>query len=373
MLRSLLVALFLALVLLGGLEGFFRQRGVPPSLADDHDLWCAERDRVAALGPGDVVLLGGSRMQLDFALDTFRERYPHRRIVQLAIDGSTPFAALADLAEHSRFAGMVLCDVHAYCNADYGAPGDVQAQYVRSYHRDWGPSRAINQRLLSQLQQRLAIANAAVGLNGLINGLRTRHFSRPAYYTRADRETAFDYTLMAVDARRQLETAWVENVERARAAYRQRGRAAWEADAERVGQLVRSIQARGGTVLFARFPTSGAVREREERLFPRAAFWDPFLQRTGASGLNYADSPALSRFKCAEGSHLDYRDTPAFTQTLWQEIEAGTAIRRSRTAGQEQPSPNSQRVAPRAREERLPSAVATEAIAVVPAKSLSEP
>jgi hypothetical protein len=328
LLRSFLAAVFLALALLGGLEGLLRHAGIPASVADDKDLWCSQRDRVAALRPADVVLLGGSRMQLDLALAAFRRRYPGRRVVQLAIDGSTPFAALADLAAHSRFAGTVLCDVHAYCNADYGSPRDVQYQYVRYYHRDWGPSRAINRMLLSQMQQRLVIANAAVGLNGLIKGTLTRQIQRPLYQTRADREIVFDYAQMSADTRRKQEAGWVDNVERAGVAYRQRGRAAWEADADRIGQLVRTLQARGGTVIFARFPTSGAVREREDDLFPQPAFWGPFIRRTGALGLNYADSPALRRFRCAEGSHLDYRDTASFTQTLWQEIEAGRVIRR---------------------------------------------
>jgi hypothetical protein len=161
-----------------------------------------------------------------------------------------------------------------------------------------------------------------VGLNQLIKGVLTRHFQPALSRIRADRETLFDFTLMPAETRRENEKSWASDVESQRRGYDQRGHAAWEADADRIGALVRRIQARGGRVIFARFPTSGAVRVRENRLFPRREFWDTFIQRTGAMGLNYADSPALTRFQCAEGSHLDYREAASFTKTLWAEIEA---------------------------------------------------
>jgi hypothetical protein len=76
---------------------------------------------------------------------------------------------------------------------------------------------------------------------------------------------------------------------------------------------VERIRFRGGRVVFIAMPWSGMVREIEARRYPRALFWDRFLQEFGAAGAHATYEPALQEFACPDGSHLDVRDRARFT------------------------------------------------------------
>ena len=77
-------------------------------------------------------------------------------------------------------------------------------------------------------------------------------------------------------------------------------------------------------------PTDGDVRKRERRLFPRSEFWDVFAAETDAATVHFEGHPALGRFHPPDGSHLDQRDTPAFSTALG-EIIVRELERRART------------------------------------------
>ena len=63
-------------------------------------------------------------------------------------------------------------------------------------------------------------------------------------------------------------------------------------------------------------PSSGMVCEIEARRYPRALFWDRFVQESGAAGVHAACEPALQEFACPDWSHLDVRDRARFTLEL---------------------------------------------------------
>ncbi|MGH8099916.1 MAG: hypothetical protein ACREIW_01365, partial [Chthoniobacterales bacterium] len=79
---------------------------------------------------------------------------------------------------------------------------------------------------------------------------------------------------------------------------------------------VEKIRARGGKVVFVRFPHTGALKELEDRDTPRAKTWDPLLKATHAPGIYYSDFPELSGFSCPEWSHLSAGDSVEFTKRL---------------------------------------------------------
>jgi hypothetical protein len=79
---------------------------------------------------------------------------------------------------------------------------------------------------------------------------------------------------------------------------------------------VAAIRARGGNVVFVRHPSSGQVREIEDRITPRAAFWDRLLTETGAPGIYFEDHTSLRDFDCPEWSHLSAKDAVEYTQRL---------------------------------------------------------
>lgn len=76
------------------------------------------------------------------------------------------------------------------------------------------------------------------------------------------------------------------------------------------------IRARGGKIVFVRFPHSGGLKELEDRDTPRARTWDPLLQMTRVPGIYYSDVPELANFNCPEWSHLSAGDSVEFTRRL---------------------------------------------------------
>lgn len=95
----------------------------------------------------------------------------------------------------------------------------------------------------------------------------------------------------------------------------------WYRKVEETRKLVRAIQARGGKVLFVGMPSSGMVREIEERRYPKVQYWDYFVQNIGVPALHSNYTPELSEFICPDGSHLDMRDQSGFTEKLVQVLK----------------------------------------------------
>lgn len=85
---------------------------------------------------------------------------------------------------------------------------------------------------------------------------------------------------------------------------------------QEIEQDVSLIQARGGRVVFVRFPVSGEFLEMEENLFPRTQYWDAFARQTQGLTIHFQDYEKLAGFVAPDGSHLDYRDAEKFSLAL---------------------------------------------------------
>ncbi|MEO6392087.1 MAG: hypothetical protein ABIP75_09570, partial [Pyrinomonadaceae bacterium] len=109
-LRIWFTTVVVAVVLIGGWEGFWRMRGFVPKRNDDVGWWAQERAKVYSGGTRSVVLLGSSRMQLGFDTRVFAEKTGIQPI-QLAIDNDAGVDVLRDLAEDPKFHGTVICDL----------------------------------------------------------------------------------------------------------------------------------------------------------------------------------------------------------------------------------------------------------------------
>jgi hypothetical protein len=83
-----------------------------------------------------------------------------------------------------------------------------------------------------------------------------------------------------------------------------------------VAEAVRKLRARGGKIVFIRFPISGALKDLEDRATPRAGIWDRVIKDTAAPGIYYEDFPELRDFNCPEWSHLSAGDSVEFSKRL---------------------------------------------------------
>ena len=83
-----------------------------------------------------------------------------------------------------------------------------------------------------------------------------------------------------------------------------------------VATTVEKLRARGGKIIFVRFPHSGDLKTLEDRETPRAGIWDRVIKDTGAPSIYYEDYPELSGFNCPEWSHLSAGDSVEFSKRL---------------------------------------------------------
>ena len=79
---------------------------------------------------------------------------------------------------------------------------------------------------------------------------------------------------------------------------------------------VAKLRARGGKIVFVRFPLTGELKALEDRITPRSDIWNLLLKRTGTPGIYFEDYPELSSFNCPEWSHLSAGDSVEFTKRL---------------------------------------------------------
>jgi hypothetical protein len=312
------VALLVAGVLLAGAELGWRRRGFQPSVKDTPELWSLARAQASAGDGRTVALLGSSRFQVGLVPGELSAALGGARTVQLSINGSSSLPMLEDLAGDERFRGLVLCEVSPTLFFSV-EPTEVRTRagsYVtqhrhRTFVADWEAAMRV------PFQERLVLLLSAVQPKSVLHHvLVNRALPAPPYSrTLASRQQQSDFDGVDLAPLRQL---WEQRHQSAH------GKAPEPAELdallEHVSSLVERIRSRGGDVVFVRMVTSGGLRRIEDTRYPRERYWDRLLQRTGSRGITFEDVPALARFECPEGSHLDYRSAPEYTRLLGQEL-----------------------------------------------------
>lgn len=309
----------LALAGVVGWELHFRAEQYTPAPQNSDGLWASARRRVE-VRPDSTVIVGSSRILFDTDLDVWAEVMGAEPPIQLAIEGTSGRAFLADLARDPRFAGFVVVGVTPglFFSPRMGFRADVI-----DYWKSETPAQRIGQWLSVRLEKRLAFLDSDTKLFTRLERLSwpERPGMRPPL--REPRK------LMVMDERRN--TRMWEPVE-TDPAYRTLARDIWrgfiemphppleaaELDGilEAVAGDVEAIRGRGGEVVFVRPPSGGLYLESETSRFPRADTWDRLLRRCRAQGVHFADVPELAAMEPPEWSHLAAGDRAAFTRAV---------------------------------------------------------
>ncbi len=325
-----------------GLEMILAARGYRADAVDGHLLWIEQRMRVDPLQTRALVLVGASRMRLDTDLAVLRAR-TGLEPVQLAITGSSFLPVLRDLASDPAMRGTVLVD---YTDGAVAQPDveDAAEVYVAAYEKRRAhprlPDFSVAEDFLTALQHRhlRSFADGATPLDSLMLRAFVADSTQQYLITLPDRSQLADYRKVAMPEfyyRRVVRNLAQPVIMPPAVSY-----AALEADlkariqgltpvvaagyfegATEVARLAKTIEARGGRVLFVVMPTSGYVREIDDRRFPRRQYWDAFVALTSAKTLHFEDVPAMRALVCPDGSHLDYRDRARFTVSLVEALK----------------------------------------------------
>ncbi|WP_090145603.1 hypothetical protein [Dyadobacter soli] len=324
-LKTACLAAAFAGIFVTGWESYLRQCGFTLSYNDDESLWAHTRKNIYEATPAGPVIVGTSRSKFDIDLGTWKS-ITGKEPVQLAIVGTTPRPVLQDLANDPDFKGTVIVDVMEmlFFQPD-GSFTETSArkrlQYYPKYSLSQHASFHINRKLEDHL---LFLDEERFSVNALIKRLpiasRPGVFVFPVFpmdleYVSPNRQTAFTQNFLRdTAAQHEVEGVWMKMG--LASTKRGVGGDTLTNIIRSVAQSVDKIRARGGKVVFVRFPSSDPVWAAEQQAYPRALYWERLLKETGVTGIHFADYPELSRYECPEWSHLSPADAKTFTRDL---------------------------------------------------------
>ena len=307
------LALVCAAALAGGAEWYWRTHGYAPEVGDSAQLWSLQRDRVYDDTRTPLVLLGASHIQYAVNLKLLAGLLPGYKPVMLARNGHYPLAALRDLANDENFRGVVLCDIDARGLSRYY--DEAQQPWVDYYHHQWSPSWHVHRVVLTKWQRHAVIGQYPFGVVAEIVRWIDRGslpWHSPMRF-HANRTGNIDFALTDSTA---MAHNFVRGFKNDLKKHPPVPPQEWLSDLERVRQWCDKIKSRGGTVIFFRTPTSGALLAAEQKAYPRTEYWDRLSSAVRSPTLYSLDLPWFRRLHLPDDSHVDQSKKTAYTREL---------------------------------------------------------
>ena len=314
-----------------------RARGYATTLNDTSDLWA---DRREAVKPDSLVIIGDSRPLFDLDLDEL-EKGLGRRPIQLAIAGSCAYVNLEELINDERFRGTIICSVVPGMFFAPGGPLVKNAEDALKRYRTRTIAQRAGHHLGMLLEERIAFMKQddlvlAKLLEKIAVPNRANSYLPPAlppYFSTTDRERRTrmsDACARPGEVQDRVKHGWIPLFTpppfpdyTPKEVLEGMGRTVEERFGK-VAALVKKFQARGGKIVFVRFPHSGDLKILEDKGTPRTAAWARLMQETGAPNIYYSDHPELI-FDCPEWSHLSGPDSVEFSKRLAPHLKAALA------------------------------------------------
>ena len=325
------VVALIVLAAAGAWELYCRSLGYDPTLNDNEDLWTMARRRVQ---PESIVIIGDSRGWYDLDLDELQTGLG-KRPVQLAMGGSCAYPVLADLANDEHFHGTIICSVvpRLFVAPPGTPPMEHTGKVLRRFHTQTLAQRA-SQYLAMPLEEHVAfLKQEELTLEDLLKRLPIPDRPEalvpprlPPYFGTLDRERRarmIEACARPGKLQSTIQQIWLPLFTPPppptyipKEAFMGKMKEAIEARFRDTAAAVGKLRARGGKIVFVRFPNSGELKVLEDKLNPRTRDWDRLLKDTKAPGIYYEDFPELASFTCPEWSHLSAGDSVEFTKRL---------------------------------------------------------
>lgn len=321
-LKTWLIGVWLLLAALIFNETTLRLAGHQPSLVSDADLFCQSYTRVADMEQDDVLLLGASRIQTNFDLDTFERLFPERQILQLAQSGrGTAFPVFEDIVNNSMFNGTIIISETEQTLASWQRDQEGFVQYC---HNNFSIDRRLNRQITTWLQSRFVFINpqsSSFRLWG--NLLIQQELPEPLYIKmQDDRSLLSDFQRANPEALQSLYLRRIEGTKRSTSNTQNHPSSTeWLAQTNHWPLLIQRFQMRGGRVIFVRMPVSMERWEIMRQAVPPEEFWNLFVNRSNVASVHFAHHPILSQFNFPDASHLDKRDRTVFTKQLLRQLD----------------------------------------------------
>lgn len=336
--QALLIAVTLGVVSLISWELYWRAQGKVPDLDDDKNLWAVQRAKVDNLSDDDVILTGSSRVLFDFQLNEW-EKETGKRPIQLACAGGSPLPVFHDIVNNTDFKGTVLVGVTPglFFSTTYPGAGPIKRPQSRiDYYQNRTYAQRLNHWLSLPLQKNLAFVSTSeegwsddIDLKSLLNnidiGNRTGKPKDPPFnafaYIDEDRNNP-------MSEKTATDTAFANSIQRVWKFFimSNTNKPDLESTTKFFAADAEKFMKRGGNLILVRCPSSGWLKEGEDKFLPRTEFWDPLVKTTGAHAYYYEDYDQLKDLTCPEWSHLSAPDARYFTTELVKIMKNDNAL-----------------------------------------------
>lgn len=320
--QSLLIAFTLSVIGIGAWELYWRSYGYYPTLDDNDALWAVERSKVDKLSKDDVVLIGSSRVHFDIQLDQWKKRLG-KKPIQLASGGCSPLPVFHDIVNTSDFNGTILVGVTPglFFSTTFpeAQPWAWPQERIDHFHSRTYAQR-INHKLSIPLQYGFAFISEAEGVDGinlkeLLKKIQVNERvvdPMPPFHifeeTRPDRN-------VRMLKRMETDTAFANSIKNVWKFFMSGERPPPDKEGTMAFFLkdLEKFKAKGGNVILLRCPSEGYLRTFENKVTPRATFWDELVKKANVKAYHFEDYEQLQNLTIPEWSHLTAGDADVFT------------------------------------------------------------
>jgi hypothetical protein len=250
--------------------------------------------------------------------------------------GSCPYPVLADLANDTNFHGTVICSFtpRLFLAPPGTPPMERGEKAVRRFHTQT-PAQRASQYLAMPLEEHVAfLKQQDLTLDELLKRLPIPNRlgalvppRLPPYFETVDRERRArmieECARPGSELQKRIQQIWIPLFTPPplptyipKEVFMAKVNKAIAARFRDTIAAVEKLRARGGKIVFVRFPVAGGLKALEDQTTPRGQTWDRLIKATGAPGIYYEDFPELSGFNCPEWSHLSAGDSVEFSKRL---------------------------------------------------------
>lgn len=313
-------------------EFLYRYHGHLPSVVDSNRFWAIHRSDVySSNGQKRIVIAGASRAQLGLVPSVIRESFPHYRIKQLTIDGTSSFEVVKGLCEDPDFDGIILWSTNARALSAAQNKEKKDFVYSKFFQNDFqqisSMERNLNCYISAFLQNYVVILSPSLTLRKLLGGhlkfkpsyisMTFDRYRSARYFSIMSESQRNEHRLKRLEIRRKSQLGTISIT---------KFKDFIETDLSRLYGLLHS---RGGKLILLRMPTTDEHWTMDEESAPKELFWDRIFDLSGIPTIHFRDYPELMEFDCPDASHLDWSDAPEFTRRLSQILKVKIEANRS--------------------------------------------
>lgn len=340
--QSIIIASILGILSIAAWEVYWRSQGHVPNIDDNKNLWANQREKLDDYNNKTVVIIGSSRILYDIQMDVWRAETQTQPLM-LAVQGSSPIPLLKDIVENTDFSGTLIIGVTPpllfstiYPQAEFMQ----RPQSLVEYYKNRTYAQRLNHVLSVPLQKNLAFIrdgdeswDSDVDLKTLLKQIQLKERSGPFYPPFYNFEDISLDRHMKMPKRMETDTAYANTIKKVWQTILSGDRPPPEKEAtiSAFVELSKKYMERGGNLILLRCPSSGLFKEVEDKGFPREAFWDELVKRTGAKAYNYQDYPQFEDLFLPEWSHLATEDAQFFTKEFIKILKADGALTNSKS------------------------------------------